>query len=341
MFQPFFDFKTINIFSKNYNIVQKFGADMKFIEEAYGLCGANGSFSCIYCEEDIKKRWEAGDQNRILKINRKLERSRFVCSQNFKNSKKKLGYWQPSIMHIDFDMIVYDLLHVLLRISGKLFEALLFILNSNDHDSTSDNFKDRKNLEKFYKILSQDCKITNPFYYSKKNTEDNIQSKSFNGTEIQNIFEYFSNCSLESVFPDIQEMRKFSKCFNGFYLLYCEIKNYNTIPYKKTDLDALDKRLREWLVSYIPFLNTKESTLSPYVHIFVYHGKELLEIHGNLNLYNQQGLEKLNSMQTKVFFSNTNKKRNNYQYIEQLVDNRNRTEFSNLDGSFMDIDFTD
>ena len=91
MFQPFFDFKTINIFSKNYNIVQKFGADMKFIEEAYGLCGANGSFSCIYCEEDIKKRWEAGDQNRILKINRKLERSRFVCSQNFKNSKKKLG----------------------------------------------------------------------------------------------------------------------------------------------------------------------------------------------------------------------------------------------------------
>ena len=44
-------------------------------------------------------------------------------------------------------------------------------------------------------------------------------------------------------------------------------------------------------------------------------------------------------MQSKVYFNNTNRHRVGNQYIEQLVDNRNRTEFASLEGSFLDLDF--
>jgi hypothetical protein len=34
--------------------------------------------------------------------------------------------------------------------------------------------------------------------------------------------------------------------------------------------------------------------VTPYIHIFVSHFHEFLELHGDLNLFNQEGLEKLN-----------------------------------------------
>ena len=43
-------------------------------------------------------------------------------------------------------------------------------------------------------------------------------------------------------------------------------------------------------------------------------------------------------MQSKVYFNNTNRHRVGNQYIEQLVDNRNRTEFASLECSVLDLD---
>ena len=313
---------------------------MKFIEEVYGIIGANGNYSCIYCEANLKKKWQKGDQNLIFKINRSLERA----AQFYE--KEKFGYINQSIMHIDFKNIVVDLLHMLLRMSEKLFDALLFIINANDFDSTSNDFEKRKNLEIFYKILINNCNITKPYYISSENKTEKINLKSLNGNEIEKIFDYFSKNSLKSLyspllstFSKIREIEEFSDCFNNFYKLYLQIKTYNNVPYKKVDLKDLDRKLRDWMLEYVPFINTKESTIFPYAHVFVYHTKELLEIHGNINLFNLQGLEKLNSMQSKVYFGKSNRHRVDNEYIEQLVDNRNRTEFANLEGSFIDIDF--
>ncbi len=271
---------------------------MKFIEECYGLTSASSHYSCIYCETNLMKPWEYGDENKIIPINRTLAEAKKIVKNKHSNKDDIKGYIHFPIVHIDFNMIVIDTLHMLLRISDKLFESLITILNRNDEDSTSYDFKKRLNLKIFLDILKNDCNISNPFYKSQKDTEK-IKIRSLNGSEREIIFTYFSgildenhlgkNLFLESlkikskklveIFPSIDEMKNFDRVFRSFWKLFLKVKNYK----KGDDLEKLDKLLRSWLNLYHPFVKTLDSTISPYVHIFVYHIRELIELHNHLS----------------------------------------------------------
>lgn len=351
LIEPFKNFDKVKINNFDYQIVQKFGADMKFIEECYGLSCANSSYGCIYCEADLKKPWTEGDEKKLYPINRTLKKSLDTLKKNLRNkkgSKNEIkGYASKPLLHIEFNMIVIDSLHMFLRISDKLFLALMNILDQEDEDSSSDDLKKRKNLKVFLDILSNNIKIPKPYYFAESGPEK-IKLRSFNGTEREKIFKYFlSEITLENLFPNINRMRGFHKVFVGFWILFGKIKSYQP---QKDDLNKLDIQLRAWLFSYIPFCSTLETTLCPYIHIFTYHSKELLELHGNINMYNTQGLERLNSTQTSIYFRNTNKcvegfnlKTNKLQstYIRQLVDSKNRLDFYNLNGNMNDLKSSD
>ena len=58
----------------------------------------------------------------------------------------------------------------------------------------------------------------------------------------------------------------------------------------------------------------------------------MLEIHHNLNIFNTQGLEKLNDFCTQYYHLSTNKHKENKEYINQLFKKRNRIEFFNSNG---------
>ena len=64
---------------------------------------------------------------------------------------------------------------------------------------------------------------------------------------------------------------------------------------------------------------------------------EFLRLHGNLQTFNCQGLEKLNHLIKCSYFSNSNKHSN--VYLRQLVEKRNREEFSELKGTFEEMEF--
>jgi len=351
LMEAFKKFDRIKINSTVYSIVQKFGADMKFIEEVYGLSCSNSSYGCIYCEADLKKPWKDGDEQKLYPINRTLKKSMDIIKKNLKkkkNSNQEIkGYEYKPLIHIEFKNIVIDTLHQFLRLSEKLFSALINILDQNDEDSSSNDFKKRKNLKIFLDILSNEIRIPKPYYFPESGPEK-IKLRNFNGTEREKIFLYFLNkISLQNLFPKIQRMISFNKVFLGFWILFEKYKNFAPL---KDDLNALDFELRAWLFSYIPFCSTLETTLCPYLHIFIYHSKELLELHGNINMYNTQGLERLNSTQTSIYFRNTNKsveeineKTNNLQstFIRQLVDNKNRLDFYNLNGTIHDLEAAD
>jgi hypothetical protein len=358
--EPFKSFDKITINHEEYKIVQKFGADMKFIEECYGLQCANASYGCIYCEADLSKPWKSGDEKLIFPINRTLDNANKIVSKGLNNKKRNKhdikGYAYKPLLHIDFKMIVVDTLHVFLRISDKLFSSLIQIFNENDNDSSSKDFKNRKNLKNFFDILENEIKIVKPFFFAESEIEK-VKLRSFNGSDRERIFKYFSQKkSLENHFPKIKSMMKFSLVFNSFWALFCKIKDFqNPLSKKrkielndennlrnlddcdKLELEQLDKQLRSWIFSYVS--STLDTTLSPYLHIFAYHTKEIIELHGNINLYNTQGLERLNSTQTSIYFRQTNKaKLGKSTYIKQLVDNKNRNDFHNLNGRLEDLE---
>jgi len=113
--------------------------------------------------------------------------------------------------------------------------------------------------------------------------------------------------------------------WSQFYALLGTIKAIKPDNLDANDLTILDYRLRSWLKNYL-ILNMGES-LTPYIHIFVFHVPKLLE-KDNLNIYNMQGNEKLNDFITKEYHRATNKKRGSY--LLQLMELRTRSELYNL-----------
>ena len=59
-----------------------------------------------------------------------------------------------------------------------------------------------------------------------------------------------------------------------------------------TDIQDFTTRVKTWLSVFLSVYQTKHIT--PYIHIFVNHVPEFLNLCGSLSPFSQQGLEKLN-----------------------------------------------
>ncbi len=77
---------------------------------------------------------------------------------------------------------------------------------------------------------------------------------------------------------------------------------------RQEDITSTELRLvtDKWLKKYESIYTKKQVT--PYMHVFRTHLHEQTRIHGHINLYNLQGLEKQNDITTVVYFRQTNKK---------------------------------
>ena len=75
-----------------------------------------------------------------------------------------MGYkYKPIIEFIKYEDVVIDLLHVLLRISEKIFDSLLVKINNLDGNIISADFEKRPILKHFFDILLSKCKIYKPY----------------------------------------------------------------------------------------------------------------------------------------------------------------------------------
>ena len=66
-----------------------------------------------------------------------------------------------------------------------------------------------------------------------------------------------------------------------------------------------------------------KNVATPYIHAFVCHLHEFVELYGDINAFNLQGLERLNEMTTGQYFKSTNK---HDDALEQILMKRNRME---------------
>ena len=73
--------------------------------------------------------------------------------------------------------------------------------------------------------------------------------------------------------------------------------DHNESDMNTLNIENLKSRLKVWL-HFCKRLDPMTNT-SPYVHIFVFHVPEFLTRHGSINLYNCEGLEKLNYIITQ------------------------------------------
>ena len=89
------------------------------------------------------------------------------------------------------------------------------------------------------------------------------------------------------------------------------------------------RKLNYQVENYIP--------ITPYIHTFAFHVPEFLEKFHDVNIFNVQGLEKLNDFTTQNFHLSTNRKLSNMKYLKQLFDKQNRIDFYQLNMKIEDI----
>ena len=112
---------------------------------------------------------------------------------------------------------------------------------------------------------------------------------------------------LLGVFNEINQKKKNDQLINDFQLwikfreIYLNIK----INFYKTS-ESLKNATQEWMKIYLSLYHV--DNISVYIHIFSSHLHEFIDLHGNINLFNCEGLEKLNDYSTLEFYRATNKK---------------------------------
>jgi hypothetical protein len=125
-----------------------------------------------------------------------------------------------------------------------------------------------------------------------------------------------------------------------FYLILMKIKNFKRNPF---DPEILRPKITIWLRAFLKIskINRNFQTIGPYLHIWSFHLIELIQTHKDLNIFNTQGLEKLNGFCIQYYHSSTNKQigsgDNKNKYLKQLISKRNRMEFIILNGNFGDF----
>jgi hypothetical protein len=76
------------------------------------------------------------------------------------------------------------------------------------------------------------------------------------------------------------------------------------------------------------FIDVSESVkVTPYIHVFCNHVHEFIQEHGNINTFNEEGLEKLNDISTLQYFRSTNKWVKEKKFILQLLLKRSRISY--------------
>jgi hypothetical protein len=322
--------KKLEINDASFDVEWFLAADYKMLAILYGLNAANSHQACVWCTCDLYK---LPNKDSRFPINRTLKNS-------FKLFKdKKDGYVkEPIIKFIDFKNCVIDLLHLFLRISDKLFDLLISKLIGFDGNDSADLEK-RPSFKIFYNLLSVKCNITKPFFTTTKDSEMKIKLRSLNGEDRSKVFEkLFENFGLLSDhFPENLNLLIEDFVWREFYQLFLMVKSYTNNPYDlHFPIDFLEQRLRKWLTFYLK-LNSGFENLSCYVHAFVFHIPEMIKNNNDINIFNCEGLEKLNDFSTQYYRLCSNKHKRNNSYISQMIDKRNRIEFFSLDGNLIDF----
>ncbi len=272
---------------------------------------------------DIERNW---------KIERTQSHARDYSVSN------RYGYKnEPLIDFIEFDCVVIDLLHLLLRISDQLFDRLQEKLIQKDNNDSIE-LANRPCFQAFELFLRDNCKITKPFIFSIKNTQMSIRMRSLNGSERGKIFtKIFENDQdFDDIFANLDLNFEYENyVWKNFIEIYLRIKVFDSKDDSiriDEDVASLKNDLKDWLEIYI--LLSGRDHITPYIHAFVFHIPEFILKYRKINLYNVQGLEKLNDLVTKSYHRSTNKKRTDKMYLFQLIKKQNRLEFYNLQGNY-------
>ncbi len=197
----------------------------------------------------------------------------------------------PLFSFVPLERVVIDSLHLFLRIADVLINLLIRDLRTLDGLSTMTNRKDQssQNVDEYAAFLNNECKVRFRWYTDKESKK--MTWRDLTGPEKMRLFE---RIEIPSLFPGLStKADQLQALWKDFLGLVKELG--------KTDCNASDigDRCKAWVKQFCSVYQSKDVT--PYMHAFAMHISEFISLHGNIVMFSQQGLEKLNDITTIHF----------------------------------------
>ncbi|RHZ53700.1 hypothetical protein Glove_438g53 [Diversispora epigaea] len=267
-----------------------FSSDWKFLAICLGLNGANSKYFCPWCS---CSKDQIGDLSKDWNIEKNIDE----ISKNYININGHIN--PPLFSMIPIGHLVFDELHVLLRITDRLWELVIAEIKE----------RESKNWE-YTSLVGDDKEIVLKFF----NLE--LLFRPSRANLIRKLWDEFYNlyCDIKDKMTDPIQLKK--KAYNWLSL-------FLTPPQGKFG----DSNFVQGL--YMP------NQITPYIHAVVYHGWELLKINQQwgLKAFSCSAVEKKNHDQVSTFFRKTLKNGGNplkkKSAIEEIIEYENRTLYYN------------
>ena len=302
--------KSITINDKSYEIETYLGGDLKFLAMVCGIDAANCEHACIWCKCPKSERWNMSQEWSITdtaKGARTIEEiTRFASMKQHKfNCSHK-----PLFSFIPIHRVIIDTLHLFLRISDLLINLLIRDLRTVDGISKTSNGDKYVNI--YENFLNNQCKIR--FHWITDKTTKSLKWRDLTGPEQIRLFK---NINIPSLFPSLPHKDKIQQLWTEFYTIIQELNK------KDCDSTKFEADAKGWVILFTSIYQRKDVT--PYMHAFAMHIPEFLRLnHGNISIFSQQGLEKLNDVSTKHFQRSSNHR--NEEALTQMLQKGNRIE---------------
>ncbi|XP_038047425.1 uncharacterized protein LOC119721418 [Patiria miniata] len=292
-------------------------ADLKFLNEMYGLGACSSIHSCVFCKcpsdcfYDMSKEWSMLD---TIKGARTVHEINEMAQWSGSRKKKFNCLRSPIFRAIDIKFIVPDLLHLYLRISDQLIRKLLQELRTRDNQikNTKSHKNETPKIENFEKFVRS---IGIEWHFS-TDAKDVMNYRCFIGPEHKKIQE---RISLGDMMPWLTTLQDVIKIWNDFKILMSMTKD--NIQGEK--LIKFKELAKSWVTFYASTYQTKDVTL--YMHILAMHVGEAILLHGGcINHFSQQSFEKMNDQVKESFFKASNHK--GLVAFKQIMQKQNRIE---------------
>ena len=288
-----------------------FVADWKLTACVLGLEGANSNYPCIWChwKKPKPKRVDGKESNaprQLPNSNLRNEEDR----QQFKGKAACFGYKNKNLLpNIKFQNILLDTLHLKLRVADRLLERLINGLAGLDYFESGSINSSHKNLTKWVSFINDDCKIRRRVNWFSTSNSAGITSD-FDGREYDKIFEMIN---IPRDFPSLKNADDVQALWKSLYDII------NSLD--KLSSDEIQQKTERWHSLFIA--TYKKEFETPYIHALQEHLHDQVALHGDISIFNQQPVEKLNDLTTKEYFQATNK----HEFLEQILLRRERMDF--------------
>jgi len=186
-----------------------------------------------------------------------------------------------------------------LRICDVLVSLLILELHSMDgieNATKVKDFKKLKNVSMHESLLHDTCKISFHVYQDKESK--NLKWRDLTVNEKLKLLKQIQIPVLFPHFPNGDIIQNIWKEFLEIYDLLC-LKTCTNIEEIKT----FQLKTNNWLKEFLQVYQTKHVT--PYIHLLTNYIPEMLELHGSLAAFTQQGVEKLNDNITQNYLKST------------------------------------